>query len=31
MSGSPQQVAQFLKAEQQRWATVVRDSNVKLD
>jgi tripartite-type tricarboxylate transporter receptor subunit TctC len=31
MSGSPQQVAQFLKAEQQRWSSVVRDANVKLD
>jgi len=31
MSGSPQQVAQFLKAEQQRWGTVVREANVKAD
>jgi tripartite-type tricarboxylate transporter receptor subunit TctC len=31
MSGSPQQAAQVLKAEQQRWGAVVRDSNVKLD
>jgi tripartite-type tricarboxylate transporter receptor subunit TctC len=31
MSGSPLQAAQFMKAEQQRWATVVRDSHVKLD
>ena len=31
MSGTPQQVAQFLKSEQQRWGAVVRDANVKLD
>jgi tripartite-type tricarboxylate transporter receptor subunit TctC len=31
MGGSPQQAAQFMKAEQQRWGTLVRDSNVKLD
>lgn len=31
MSGSPQDVAQYLKAEQQRWAGVVRGSNIKLD
>jgi tripartite-type tricarboxylate transporter receptor subunit TctC len=31
MSGSPQQVAQFMKTEQQRWSAIVRDSNVKLD
>jgi hypothetical protein len=31
MSGSPQQAAQILKSEQQRWSAVVRDSNVKLD
>jgi tripartite-type tricarboxylate transporter receptor subunit TctC len=31
LSGSPQQAAQYLKTEQQRWGAVVRDSNVKLD
>jgi tripartite-type tricarboxylate transporter receptor subunit TctC len=31
MSGSVQQAAQYLKAEQQRWGTVVREANVKLD
>lgn len=31
MSGSPQQVALFLKNEQQRWGAVVREGNVKLD
>jgi tripartite-type tricarboxylate transporter receptor subunit TctC len=31
MSGSPQQAAQYLKAEQHRWSAIVRDSNVKLD
>ena len=31
LTGSPQQAAQFLKAEQQRWSAVVRESNVKLD
>jgi len=31
LSGSPQQAAQYVKAEQQRWSTVVRESNVKLD
>lgn len=31
MSGSPQQVAQFLRSEQLRWSAVVRDANVKLD
>jgi tripartite-type tricarboxylate transporter receptor subunit TctC len=31
LSGSAQQAAQYLKAEQQRWSTVVRESNVKLD
>jgi tripartite-type tricarboxylate transporter receptor subunit TctC len=31
MSGSPQQAAQYLKAEQQRWGAVVREANVKLD
>lgn len=31
MSGSPQQVAQYLKAEAQRWSAVVRAGNVKLD
>jgi len=29
MSGSPKEVAQFLKAEQQRWGSVVREANVK--
>jgi tripartite-type tricarboxylate transporter receptor subunit TctC len=29
LSGSPQQVAQFLKAEQQRWGAVVREGNFK--
>jgi tripartite-type tricarboxylate transporter receptor subunit TctC len=31
MSGSSQEAAQYLKSEQQRWGTVVRESNVKLD
>ncbi len=31
MGGPTQQVAQFLKAEQQRWSAVVRESHVKLD
>ena len=31
LTGSPQQVAQFLKSEQQRWGAVVHDANVKLD
>ncbi len=31
LSGSPQQAAQYVKAEQQRWGAVVRESNVKLD
>jgi tripartite-type tricarboxylate transporter receptor subunit TctC len=31
MSGSPQQAAQYLKAEQQRWGAVVREGNVKID
>lgn len=31
MSGSPQQVADYLKAEEQRWGAVVRAGNVKLD
>ena len=31
LSGSPQQAAQYLKAEQQRWSAVVREANVKLD
>ena len=30
-TGSPQQAAQLLKAEQQRWAAVVRDAKVHLD
>jgi tripartite-type tricarboxylate transporter receptor subunit TctC len=30
-SGSPQQAAQLLKAEQQRWGAVVRDAHIKLD
>lgn len=30
-NGSPQQAAQLLKSEQQRWAKVVRDANVKVD
>ena len=31
LSGSGQQASQYLKSEQQRWSTVVRESNVKLD
>ena len=31
LSGSPQQAAEYLKSEQQRWSKVVRESNVKLD
>ena len=31
LSGSPERAALYLKAEQQRWSTVVRESNVKLD
>jgi tripartite-type tricarboxylate transporter receptor subunit TctC len=31
LSGSPQQAAQYLRAEQQRWSAVVREANVKLD
>ena len=31
MSGSPQEAAQLMKNEQQRWGTVVRESNVKAD
>jgi tripartite-type tricarboxylate transporter receptor subunit TctC len=31
LSGSPQQAAQYLKSEQHRWSTVVREANVKLD
>ena len=31
MSGSPQEVATYLKAEQQRWGAVVRESAVKVD
>lgn len=31
LSGSPQAAAQLLQAEQQRWSTVVRSANVKLD
>lgn len=30
-SGTPQQAAQLLKSEQQRWATVVRDAKIKVD
>jgi tripartite-type tricarboxylate transporter receptor subunit TctC len=30
-SGSPQQAAQLLQAEQQRWGTVVREAGVKVD
>lgn len=30
-SGTPQQAAQLLKAEQRRWAAVVRDAQVKVD
>jgi tripartite-type tricarboxylate transporter receptor subunit TctC len=30
-SGSPQQAAQLLKSEQQRWAKVVREAKVKVD
>ena len=31
MRGSPAQIAQFLKAEYDRWGTVVRDAGVKLE
>ena len=31
LGGSAQQAAQYLKAEQQRWSAVVRESSVKLD
>lgn len=31
MSGSPQQAAQYVKSEQQRWGAIVRESHVKLD
>lgn len=31
MGGSPEQAAQYLKSEQQRWSAAVRESNVKLD
>lgn len=31
MSGAPQQAAQLLKTEQQRWGAVVREANVKVD
>jgi tripartite-type tricarboxylate transporter receptor subunit TctC len=31
MSGSPQAAAEFVKREQERWGSVVRDSNVKVD
>ena len=31
LGGSAAQAAQYLKAEQQRWSMVVRESNVKLD
>ncbi len=31
MSGSPQQVAAFLKSEQLRWGAAVRDANVKIE
>lgn len=31
LSGSPQQAAQYVKAEQQRWSAVARESNIKLD
>lgn len=31
LSGSPQQAAQLLKVEQQRWGAVVRESNAKAD
>jgi tripartite-type tricarboxylate transporter receptor subunit TctC len=31
LSGSAQQAAQYLKAEQQRWSAIVREANVKLD
>lgn len=30
-SGTPQQAAQLLKSEQQRWANVVREAHVKVD
>ena len=29
--GSPQQFADFIRAEQQKWAKVIKDANVKLD
>lgn len=31
MGGTPQQAAQFLQAEQQRWGALVRSANVKID
>ncbi|MDN3922109.1 Bug family tripartite tricarboxylate transporter substrate binding protein [Roseateles violae] len=31
LSGSPEEAAQHLKTEQQRWGVVVRESNAKLD
>ena len=31
LSGSPQDAAQLMKAEQQRWGAVVREANVKVD
>jgi tripartite-type tricarboxylate transporter receptor subunit TctC len=31
MNGTSQEVAQFLKSEQQRWGAVVREANIKLD
>jgi tripartite-type tricarboxylate transporter receptor subunit TctC len=31
MSGSPQQVAKFLKSKQQRWGAAVRDADVKIE
>jgi tripartite-type tricarboxylate transporter receptor subunit TctC len=31
MNGTAQEVAQFLKSEQQHWGAVVREANIKLD
>lgn len=31
MSGTPEQAAQFLKTEQQRWGALVRDAKIKAD
>ena len=31
MTGSPEQFAEFMKSEVQKWGKVVRDAKVKLD